>query len=171
MKRTLATLALSAILAVGMAQGASAATSEDSAAWKDGLALCKPISDDGAYEECVVGSTITATGRALTSEDYHVNGKGTLTLDHATRPLTHTVSKPTKSDKARMVRANTECETVPNHTAKWSACITGAVMANGNDTHFMTGADWFAIRVRVHVGYTWKAYAVHASHTLVTPLP
>lgn len=162
-------LAAAATAIVSQTQHAEAATT-DSVAWGKALTLCQTVKAYGPHEECVVGATVNATGRVLTGDDYHMSKTG-LVLDHATRPITSTVSKPTTADRARMVTANAECKSVPNHTVKWSACITGSANANGGDTAFVTSADWFAIRVRQHVGYTWKAYAVHHAHALVTPLP
>lgn len=143
----------------------ASATTTDQAAWNRAVRLCAEVSDDTTYEHCVVGYAENATGRALTSDDYHADGK-VLVLDHATRPLATAIAKPSKGDKALMAAANADCASVPNHSVKWAACVTGAMSERGNDTRFVTGKDWFAIKVRKHVGYTWKAYLVHAPHAL-----
>jgi hypothetical protein len=123
-----AAVAAAALLSVAApAQAATAPTKADRAAVKVANRICAPVTDDYAFEACVIGEFAQQTGRILTYRDYAIDGKVKLTgrsHRHVTR--THHVA-PTSKDKAAMNRANDVAENAvdPEFDAQWLDTLKG----------------------------------------------
>lgn len=168
MKRTIGIVAASLAalaLGTGSAHAATAGPDKaDKAAWKSANTACATVTDDVAWQDCVVGRTIDTRKRAVTVNDYHVADSGALILDHATRKIGAKRYKPSKADKSAMAAANVDCLAITANTADWAGCVAGAFASERG--RYAIKADMFVIKIKTSMGHTFRMYLRNGSHGL-----